>query len=132
MTVRIVKRRGKRRLVLDIVYTQPDGSQGRFRRDAEVQLLAAARAEERRLALLVPMASPTGGGAKTRRKSAPPKPKTRPVFKEVAAEYLRTNRRSRALRASIDRYLAPRDSVVLTVSYASHAPVAQLDRAAAF
>lgn len=90
MTVRIVKRRGKRRLVLDIVYTKPDGSQGRFRRDAEVQMLAAARAEERRrLALLVSTGSPTGGGENPN-EERPPKPETRPVFKEVAAEYLRT------------------------------------------
>jgi hypothetical protein len=37
-----------------------------------------------------------------------------------------------AIWASVDRYLAPRDSFVLTVAYVPHAPVAQLDRAAAF
>lgn len=39
--------RGKRRLVLDIVYTKPNGSPGRLRRDADIQMLAAPRAEER-------------------------------------------------------------------------------------
>lgn len=49
MTIRKVKRRGETRLVVDIVYKRKDGAQGRYRHDAEVQTMAAARAEERRI-----------------------------------------------------------------------------------
>ncbi len=49
MTVRKATRRGMPRLVIDIVFTKPDGTQGRYRKDAQVQTVAAARAEERRL-----------------------------------------------------------------------------------
>ncbi|MDI1450145.1 site-specific integrase [Polyangium sp. 6x1] len=49
MTVRKTQRQGKPRLIIDIVYRKPDGSKGRYRRDAQVQTVAAARAEERRL-----------------------------------------------------------------------------------
>jgi hypothetical protein len=56
MAVRKAKRRGKRRLIIDIRYTP-----GRYREDAEVQTLAAARAEERRrLAALALTGSPLG------------------------------------------------------------------------
>jgi integrase len=48
MAVRIVKRRGERRLVIDIRYVQLDGARRRFRRDAEVQTVVAAHAEDRR------------------------------------------------------------------------------------
>jgi hypothetical protein len=57
--VRTTKRRGKRILVLDLSYTKPDGSAGRYRRDAEVQTRAGALAEERRrLAALAAKGSP--------------------------------------------------------------------------
>ena len=59
MAVRTVTRRGKRRLVIDFSFRKPDGSKGRYRHDAEVQTLAAARAEERRrLAALASTGSP--------------------------------------------------------------------------
>lgn len=48
MTVRTTLRRGVRRLVIDITYTNQDGAPTRYRRDAEVQNLHAARAEDRR------------------------------------------------------------------------------------
>jgi integrase len=44
--VRKTTRRGRRVLVLDFSYTRPDGTQGRYRRDAAVQTLAAAQTEE--------------------------------------------------------------------------------------
>jgi hypothetical protein len=47
--IRKVNRRGKRTLVVDIVWRKADGSQGRYRKDATVQTMAAATAEERRL-----------------------------------------------------------------------------------
>ncbi len=63
MTVRTVKRRGERRLVIDIPYTSPSGEKLRFRRDAEVQMMAAAKAEERRrLALLAQTGRPFEAG----------------------------------------------------------------------
>ena len=57
--VRTTQRRGKRVLVIDISYKRPDGTPARYRRDAEVQLRAAAVAEEhRRLAALAATGSP--------------------------------------------------------------------------
>jgi integrase len=47
--IRKVERRGERVLVVDIHYRKRDGSQGRYRHDAQVQTMAAATAEERRL-----------------------------------------------------------------------------------
>ncbi len=44
--VRNTTRRGKRVLVVDIQYIKADGTQGRYRRDAEVQTAAAARTED--------------------------------------------------------------------------------------
>ena len=49
MTIRKVERRGEARLVVDITWKMKDGTQGRYRKDAEVQTMAAARAEERRV-----------------------------------------------------------------------------------
>jgi integrase len=43
--VRKTTRRGKRVLVIDFTYTKPDGTQGRYRRDAAVQTSAAAQTE---------------------------------------------------------------------------------------
>lgn len=53
MTIRKITRRGEPRLVIDIYYRKPDGTQARYRKDAQVQTMAAARAEERRLLALV-------------------------------------------------------------------------------
>lgn len=47
--IRKVERRGRRILVVDIVWRKGDGTQGRYRKDAAVQTIAAATAEERRL-----------------------------------------------------------------------------------
>jgi integrase len=44
--VRRTTRRGKRVLVIDFTYTKPDGTQGRYRRDAAVQTKAAADTED--------------------------------------------------------------------------------------
>jgi integrase len=44
--VRKATRRSKRVLVIDFTYTKPDGTQGRYRRDAAVQTKAAADTEE--------------------------------------------------------------------------------------
>src|SRR4051794_28816196 len=47
--IRKIDRRGERILVIDIRYRKPDGSKGRYRHDSQVQTMAAATAEERRL-----------------------------------------------------------------------------------
>ncbi len=44
--VRKTTRCGKRVLVIDFTYTKPDGTQGRYRRDAAVQTTAAAQTED--------------------------------------------------------------------------------------
>src|SRR5688500_2775277 len=49
MTIRKVVRKGESRLVIDIVYRKKDGKTGRYRKDAQVQTMAATRAEERRI-----------------------------------------------------------------------------------
>jgi integrase len=49
MAVREELRRGKRVLVLDIRYRNPDGTWARYRRDAEAATKTAARDEERRI-----------------------------------------------------------------------------------
>ena len=53
MTVRIEVRRGTRRYVIDIRYTNNVGTKARFRQDAEVQTQPAARAEDQRRMMLV-------------------------------------------------------------------------------
>lgn len=50
--VRIVRRRGKRRLLIDFTYTDSEGRTQRYRHDAQVQAMAAARAEADRLRAL--------------------------------------------------------------------------------
>ena len=47
--IRKMERRGQRILVIDIRYKKKDGTPGRYRRDAQVQTVPAATAEERRL-----------------------------------------------------------------------------------
>lgn len=93
MAVRVVKRRGKRRLVIDIYWKKPDGSRGRLRRDAEVQTLAAARAEDRRLlATLVTTGSPLGVSQASAREPEPGAAARRqeevPSFGVVARQYV--------------------------------------------
>jgi integrase len=119
MAVRIVKRRGERRLVIDIVYRNPDGSLARYRHDADVQTLAAARAEERRrLALLATAGSPTGApvaqGPALAKAKAPV-----PTFETVSNEYLGSYATStfkpstrRGYKALINGFLKPRVGAV--------------------
>jgi integrase len=51
MAVRKINRRGSPVLFIDIRYKKKDGTRARFRKDAQVQTLAAARAEEKRYLL---------------------------------------------------------------------------------
>jgi len=48
MPVRKVDRNGQSRLLIDIQYKTRDGKRARFRKDADVQTMTAARAEEKR------------------------------------------------------------------------------------
>lgn len=106
MSVRTVTRRGERRLVIDIVFRNPDGSLGRYRKDAEVQILAAARAEDRRrIASLATIGFPVDPPPTNERPLlqppipppshatlSPPQPSaaetTAPLFKSVVKDYL--------------------------------------------
>ena len=104
MAVRVEKRRGERRLVVDSPYLKSDGSPDRYRRDAETQTLHAANAEDQwRLGLLAVTGSPFGelykapAGATTHEVSrVEPKPRLEepiitsaaPLFSKVAEEYL--------------------------------------------
>jgi integrase len=97
MAVRIVDRRGERRLFIDIRYRNPDGTRARYRHDAEVQNLQAARAEDRRrLALLATTGSPYGvlapNGAppvtEPREPGPEPEAPAAPLFRDVAKEYM--------------------------------------------
>lgn len=91
MAIRTVVRRGERRLVIDFFFRDSSGSKQRYRKDAEVQTLASARAEERRrLAAVATKGSPYAildeTAAKLEAEHAPA-----PVvltFAEVAARYL--------------------------------------------
>jgi site-specific recombinase XerD len=113
MTVRIVKRRGERRLVIDIVYRNSDGTQGRFRRDAEVQTLPAARAEDRRR--LTELAATGSLTPAMKVETASNASKQALSFSAVAKEYLATYAMSqlkpstrRGYASVIERFLKPR------------------------
>lgn len=93
MAVRTVTRRGKRRLIIDILFRKNDGTKGRYRHDAEVQTLAAARAEERRrLAALAATGSPYELPPGARSPDMPVVPASDgpelPTFATVAKAYL--------------------------------------------
>ncbi len=94
MAVRIVIRRDERRLLVDIRYRNPDGTRARYRHDAEVQTLQAARAEDRRrLALLATIGSPHGvlapsGAPIIEPPESEPEADAGPLFRDVAKEYM--------------------------------------------
>ena len=89
MTVRKEQRRGETRLVIDINYTKRDGSRGRYRKDAQVQILTAARAEDRRLLALIAQHGepyePSAPGAGPEQAEV-----TTKTFREVVDEYRAT------------------------------------------
>lgn len=115
MTIRTVTRRGERRLVIDIVFKQPDGTAGRYRRDAEVQTLAAARAEERRrLAALASSGSPGAAPPVPGAPAAPAAASGAPTFETVVGEYVKRFAPSlkpstrHNYRVVLDKLLVPR------------------------
>jgi integrase len=114
MAIRSTKRRGERRLVIDILYRTPDGAKARYRHDAEVQTWPAARAEERRrLAALAATGSPYEVIDKEARAQVMPEPPCGPTFGEVASlyekDYLPTCKPSTAANYpyTIRRWLLP-------------------------
>jgi integrase len=94
MAVRTVVRRGERRLFIDIRYRDSTGKRTRYRKDAEVQTLLAARAEDRRrLALLAATGSPFGalspeGQPVNQEPEEDAEIAAAPAFKDVAKEYM--------------------------------------------
>lgn len=94
MTVRTVKRRGERRFVIDILYTNSSGERVRFRRDAEVQMMASAKSEERRrLALLAQTGRPFEGPEESEATTATSETSPREdcmTIREAGKEYFAT------------------------------------------
>ena len=91
MTVRKDERRGK--LVMDLGYRTPHGKTARYRRDAQVQTLIAARAEERRLMALISQYGRPVEPAANQTNSVEIEDNDAPVektFAEVVAEYQAT------------------------------------------
>lgn len=92
MTVRTETRRGERRWLIDIRYSKPDGTRGRFRRYAEVQTLTAARAEDRRRLMLLATTGYPFERAEVEPEGASseesPEPEEMRTFESVAKDYL--------------------------------------------
>ena len=93
--VRKTTRRGKRVLVLDFTYTKPDGTQGRYRRDAAVQTTAAAQTEEaaRKLGATLHgdpeiLCGPNGQPLKPVTQAPEPEAPKEPTFGETVDRYL--------------------------------------------
>jgi len=87
--IRKVERRGQQRiLVIDIRYRKPDGSKGRYRHDAQVQTMAAATAEERRLLANIAQYGDVHEPKPEARKEEPKQAST--TFGEVVTKYRTT------------------------------------------
>jgi hypothetical protein len=89
---RTTTRRGKRVLVIDFTYTKKDGTQGRYRRDAQVQTATAARTEEaaRRMGATLfgdpeILCRPNGQPLKAAPSAAEPDPPKEPTFSQTVA-----------------------------------------------
>src|SRR5262245_9160038 len=89
--IRKENRRGERVLVIDIRYTKPDGTRARFRRDAHVQTMAAATAEERRiLASIAQHGEPFEPTPEAPAAPATPTDAPSPLFRDEIAAFQRT------------------------------------------
>ncbi|MDI3292012.1 site-specific integrase [Polyangium sp. 15x6] len=136
MTVRREQRRGGSRLVIDIPYVNKNGVKTRYRKDAPIQTMVAARAEERRIVALIaqygepveleapvseakeeapsPAAPPNSPPSPDPSPPSPPPVPTR-SFSDVVAEYratfmltdLKVSTR-RGYRSVLDAILLPR------------------------
>lgn len=120
MTVRKITRRGVPRLVIDISYKTAEGRKKRYRKDAQVQTVAAARAEERRLwhrlAQLGNLADEND------------EPAALDTFAEAVAHYRRTHARSKLRKSTRDGYERVIDTQLLP-RFGS-CPLTALDRRA--
>jgi hypothetical protein len=91
--VRKTTRRGKRVLIIDFKYTKPDGTEGRYRRDATVQTTAAAQTEEvsRKMGATLfgdPNILCGPNGVPLRPCEPVPEPRKEPTFREVVDRFL--------------------------------------------
>ena len=107
--VRKTSRRGKRFLVIDFSFTKPDGTEGRYRRDAAVQIMAAAQTEEagRKLGATLygdPEIIVDRNGVPLRPAALEVKPPPEPTFAEVVARYLVEYAKSRLACSTLDGY----------------------------
>ncbi len=89
MAVREETRRGKRFLIIDIRYRNPDGSPARYRRDSDAATKTAAREEERRIRdRIARTGSPFEEKAEPPADEAPSEPAPSvPTFGQVVEEY---------------------------------------------
>ncbi|HRI72604.1 MAG TPA: site-specific integrase, partial [Polyangium sp.] len=91
MPVRKVDRNGESRLLIDIQYKTPDGKRARFRTDAELQTMTAARAEEKRYVLnIAQYGTPYEPSATTNGADEPDEAEPKKTFAEVVDEYRST------------------------------------------
>jgi integrase len=108
--VRKTTRRGKRVLVLDFTYTKPDGTQGRYRRDAAVQTKTAADTEDaaRRMGATLygdPEILCGPNGQVLKQNDPPPEPeatKEEPTFSKVVERYFAEYAPSALSPATVD------------------------------
>lgn len=134
MPVRKSERRGETRLFIDIRYTKKDGSKARLRKDAQVQTMAAARAEEKRYLLNIaqfgepyePSATGNDAGAPS---GSEPEPSAGKTFADVVAEY-RTTFMVTDLKVTTRRGYESVLTSVLLPRFGEH-PITKVDGAAA-
>ncbi len=132
MTVRPSTRRGKRRLIIDIRFTRPDGNRDRYRRDAVALTKAAALLEEQRIRQNI-----AAFGSPFAPKMVVEEPAHPPTFAEVVENYRRIYMPSvlkptttRGYNSVIDHHLLPRFGA-LEISSVNREVVWELDRALA-
>lgn len=91
MPVRKVDRNGESRLLIDIQYKTRDGKRARFRKDAEIQSMTAARAEEKRyLVNIAQYGSPHEPSETANNEDKAPEAAPTMTFAEVVDEFQKT------------------------------------------
>jgi hypothetical protein len=109
--VRTTTRRGRRVLVIDFTYTKPNGTQGRYRRDAAVQTKAAAQTEDaaRRMKATLYgdpeiLCGANGQPLKPADEAPAPEPPKEPTFALTVARYLTEYAPSALSPSTLDGY----------------------------
>jgi integrase len=111
MTIRKTRRRGNPVLIVDILYRTPNGQPARYRRDAQVQTMTAARAEERRLLTALAQLGEIPTGSDDTKKVETEKPSV--TFKD-AVDHARRTKFVTSLKPSTRRgYNVLLDTVLL-------------------